>query len=562
MRIVIVGGVAGGMSAATRLRRLDESAEIIVFERSGHVSFANCGLPYHVSGVIPRRQSLLLQTPASLHARFELDVCVHHEVTAIDPAARTVEVKNLDAGTTETVSYDALVLSPGAKALTPPIPGIERALTLRNVEDVDAMVAALQSETVPGTLPAEDPGVEQGSVVVIGGGFIGLEVAENMVHAGRQVALVEGTDQVMPPLDLEMVSPVHGRLRANGVDLHLGHSVTVIGEHDVTLDDGTRLPAEIVVAAIGVRPEDSLARAAGLEVAERGGIVIDDQYRTSDPFIYAVGDAVVKADAIDDSDVLIALAQTANLQGRRVADVIMGRAAFDRPVLGTAIVGVFGLQVASTGWSEKRARALGRRVRVIHTHPADHAGYYPGATPLALKLVVDEATDAILGAQVVGEKGADKRIDVIATAISGGITATELAELELAYAPAFGSAKDPVNFLGYIDANLSDVLVDSIQWHEVDEAVATGAHVLDVRTAGEHERLSIPGSTLIPLDELRSRIEEARALAADGGDLVVHCAVGLRGYLACRILAQHGISARNLDGGITTWNAGQAALAR
>ena len=533
-----------------------------MFERSAHVSFANCGLPYHVSGVIPRRQSLLLQTPASLNARFELDVRVRHEVTSIDRAAKTVEVKDLDAGTTQTFSYDALVLSPGAKAVTPPIPGIERALTLRNIEDVDRMVAALQSETVPGTQPTDDPGVEQGSVVVIGGGFIGLEVAENMVHAGRQVVLVEGTDQVMPPLDPEMVSPVHARLRANGVDLRLGHSVTAIGRRDVTLDDGSTLPAEIVVAAIGVRPEDSLARAAGLKVAERGGIVIDDQYRTSDPSIYAVGDAVVKVDAIDDSGVLIALAQTANLQGRRVADVIMGRVGFDRPVLGTSIVGVFGLQVASTGWSEKRARALGRPVRVIHTHPADHAGYYPGATPLALKLVVDEATDAILGAQAVGENGADKRIDVIATAITGGITASELAELELAYAPAFGSAKDPVNFLGHIDSNLVDGLVDSIQWHEVDEAVAGGAHILDVRTVGEHQRQSIPGSTLIPLDELRARLDEARALAGDGGDLIVHCAVGLRGYLACRILAQHGIKARNLDGGITTWNAGQAARAR
>lgn len=539
MRIVIVGGVAGGMSAATRLRRLDESCEIVVLERSGHVSFANCGLPYYLGGVIKRRESLLLQTPTSLNARFNIDVRVGHEVVAIDTAAKTVDVRNLADSTVETLGYDSLVLSPGASPARPPIPGIERALSLRNIEDTDKMAAAIGHAS---------------TAVLIGGGFIGLEVAENLVHRGLQVAVVEATAQVMPPMDPEMVAPVHQRLRDNGVDLRLGAAVVSIEQDRVQLADGSSLPADLVVAAIGVRPDDALARAAGIAVADRGGILVDGFFRTSAPDVYAVGDAVVKDDAMDDSGVLIPLANTANLQGRRVADVIMGRLESNRPVLGTAIVGVFGLQVASTGWSEKRARAAGRPVRVIHTHPANHAGYYPGASTMALKLIVDPQTDLILGAQGVGESGVDKRIDVIATAITGGLTASDLAELELAYAPQFGSAKDPINMLGYIATNLRDGLTDSIQWHELDDAVAAGAHIVDVRSQAEHDRQAIPGSTLVPLDELRGRLAEL-----PDGDVIVHCAVGLRGYLATRILAQHGRSVRNLDGGITTWSVGTGA---
>lgn len=539
MRIVIVGGVAGGMSAATRLRRLDESCEIVVLERSGHVSFANCGLPYYLGGVIKRRESLLLQTPTSLNARFNIDVRVGHEVVAIDTAAKTVDVRNLADSTVETLGYDSLVLSPGASPARPPIPGIERALSLRNIEDTDKMAAAIGHAS---------------TAVLIGGGFIGLEVAENLVHRGLQVAVVEATAQVMPPMDPEMVAPVHQRLRDNGVDLRLGAAVVSIEQDRVQLADGSSLPADLVVAAIGVRPDDALARAAGIAVADRGGILVDGFFRTSAPDVYAVGDAVVKDDAMDDSGVLIPLANTANLQGRRVADVIMGRLESNRPVLGTAIVGVFGLQVASTGWSEKRARAAGRPVRVIHTHPANHAGYYPGASTMALKLIVDPQTDLILGAQGVGESGVDKRIDVIATAITGGLTASDLAELELAYAPQFGSAKDPINMLGYIATNLRDGLTDSIQWHELDDAVAAGAHIVDVRSQAEHDRQAIPGATLVPLDELRGRLAEL-----PDGDVIVHCAVGLRGYLATRILAQHGRSVRNLDGGITTWSAGTGA---
>ncbi|GAA2182895.1 CoA-disulfide reductase [Brooklawnia cerclae] len=532
------------MSAATRLRRLDEDADIVVLERSGNVSFANCGLPYHVGGVIERRSSLLLQTPESLRTRFGLDVRVRHEVVGIDAAARTVEVRDLDDDTTYVLGYDELVLSPGARPVRPPLPGIERALSLRDVEDADALVAAVAGAH---------------TAVVVGGGFIGIELAENLVHRGIRVALVEATPQVMAPLDPELASLVHDRLKASGVDLRLGSAVASIGSDDVTLADGSVLPADLVVAAIGVRPESGLAKAAGLRIGERGGILVDDRFATSDPHIHAVGDAVEKSDALDGQPALVPLAQTANLQGRLVADAIMGRPVRGRGVLGTAVVGVFGLQVAATGWNEKRLRGAGRSYRVIHTHPADHAGYYPGAVQMALKLLVDPATDRILGAQGVGEAGVDKRIDVIATAMANDVPASGLAELELAYAPQFASAKDPVNMLGWVASDMRDGLVETIQWHEVADAVAAGATVLDVRTEKEHRDESIPGSVLIPLDELRGRLGEVPS-----GEVVVHCAVGLRGYLATRILEQRRgegswTRVRNLDGGMKTWLAGQYA---
>ncbi len=534
MKIVIVGGVAGGMSAATRLRRLSEDADITVVERSGYVSFANCGLPYHVGGVIEDRSALLLQTPQSLAARFGIRVLVGHEVTSVDRGGRVVQVTGPDGEAS--LDYDALVLSPGARPVRPPIPGIERALSLRDIEDTDAMVDAVSGDV--------------GSVVVIGGGFIGIELAENLRHRGLDVTIVEAADQVMAPLDPEMAAFVHQRLRESGVVLHLGAGVSAIGERDVTLADGSTVPADIVVAAIGVRPDSTLATDAGLEVDERGGIVVDEAMRTSDPAIYAVGDAVVKRDAVDGSAVMVPLANTANRQGRMVADVIMGRAAADRPVLGTAIVGVFGLQVATTGWNAKRLAAAGRPFRQIHTHPASHAGYYPGAAGLHLKLLVDPETDAILGAQALGEDGADKRIDVIATAMAGGITASRLADLELAYAPAFGSAKDPVNMLGYVAGNLRDGTVKSLQWDEVADRVSAGDVLLDTRTPEEVAAGAIPGAVNIPVDDLRDRLGELPE-----GRVVAYCAVGVRGYLAARILTQSGREAVNLDGGYTTWRA-------
>ncbi|MBK9726117.1 MAG: FAD-dependent oxidoreductase [Actinomycetales bacterium] len=539
MRTIIIGGVAGGMSAATRLRRLDESAEIIVLERSGYVSFANCGLPYHVGGVIEKRGALLLQNPGSLKRRFGIDVRVRHEVTAIDPAAREVSVTDLRTGAQSTLRYDALVLSPGGRPVRPPIPGIERALSLRDIEDTDAMVAAVG--------PAD-------TAVVVGGGFIGVEMAENLVHRGLRVTLVEATDQVMAPLDPELAALVHTRLREHGVTLVLGASVSAIGADTATLSDGSVVQADLVVAAIGVRPETSLALGAGLELGPRGGILVDDQLRTSDPAIYAVGDAVEKRDALDDSQALVPLANTANRQGRVVADIIAGHGGSDRPVLGTAVVGVFGLTVATTGWNEKRLRAAGTPYRAIHTHPANHAGYYPGAETISIKLLFDPVTTRILGAQAVGGAGAEKRIDVIATAMAGGLTAPALADLELAYAPQYSSAKDPVNMLGWVARNMTEGLVNTVQWHEVAGRVAGGATVVDVRTAPEYAAGHIPGSVNVPVDDLRGRLGDL-----PDGELLVVCAVGIRGYLAARTLAQQGRAVANVDGGYLTWAASPAA---
>jgi len=554
-KIIVVGGVAGGMSAATRLRRLDEDAHITVLERSGHVSFANCGLPYHVGGVIEKRSALLLQTPESLGARFGLDVRVGTEALSIDRERKVVRVRTLATGAEEDLPYDALVLSPGARPVRPPIPGIERALALRDVEDTDAMVAAVADAQGIEARGFDDEEPEPTSAVVIGGGFIGVEMAENLVHRGLHVALVEATPQVMAPLDPEMVAPVHDALRRAGVDLHLGRSVTVIGDHDVTLSDGTVLPAAVVVASIGVRPDTSLAEGAGLRIGPRGGIWVDEQLRTSDPHIYAVGDAVEKVDGLSHEASLVPLANTANLQGRRVADVIAGLPGSDRHVLGTAIVGVMGLQVAATGWNEKRLRAAGRPYRAIHTHPASHATYYPGAATMALKLLVDPETDRILGAQGVGREGVDKRIDVIATAMTGGLSASALAGLELAYAPQFGSAKDPINMLGHIADNLRTGIAVEIQWDELADAMTAGAALVDVRTPAEFAKGGIPGALNIPVDDLRDRLDEVPP-----GPVVVHCAVGLRGHVAARILRQRGWDdVRNLSGGYTTWKAGTGA---
>lgn len=527
------------MSAATRLRRLDEKAEIVVLERSGYVSFANCGLPYHVGGVIKDRSQLLLQTPESLAARFRLDVRVNSEAVRIDRYAKLIHVQDLARGTSYELGYDRLVLSLGATPVRPPIPGIERALSLRDVEDTDALVAASDGAK---------------TAVVVGGGFIGVELTENLLHRGMRVALVEAAEQVMAPIDPEMIEPVHQVLREAGVDLHLGESVVGIGPDSVTLSNGETLSADLVVAAIGVRPETTLARDAGLAVGERGGITVDEHHLTNDPSIYAVGDMVEKVDALDNSTVLVPLANTANLQGRRVADHIAGLAGQGRRVLGTAIVGVLDLQVASTGWNEKRLVAAGRPHRVIHTHPSSHATYYPGADALALKLLVDPETDAILGAQAVGRSGVDKRIDVIATAMTGGITASGLAELELAYAPQFASAKDPVNMLGYIAENLRLGTSRAIQWHELEAAVEGGAHVVDVRTTGEFASGAIAGAINVPVDELRARVNELPA-----GSLVVNCAVGLRGHTAARLLTELGRDVQNLDGGYRTWLAGMTS---
>ena len=540
MRVIIIGGVAGGMSAATRLRRLDESAEIIVLEKSGHVSYANCGLPYYVGGVIAEEKDLLLQTPASLHARFRLDVRVSTEVLAINPSKKVVAIKNLITGQTDELDYDKLILSPGASPVVPPIPGIERGMTLRTVEDVEKIAASV--------------GKQPTSAVVIGGGFIGVEIAENLVHRKIPTALVEATDQVLMPLDPELATLVSKEMRSHGVDLRLGSSVVKISADSVELANGDVLPAEIVILAIGVRPEIGLAKAAGLEIGTRNGIKVDDFNRTSNADIYAVGDAAEKTDALDGNATLVPLANLANRHGRVVADHICGLTVRPVKTIGTAIVKVFNLMIATTGWNEKRLTAADIPHQAIHIHPNSHAGYYPDAKQMTLKLIFDPKSGEILGAQGVGIEGVDKRIDVIATAMRGGITAPELADLELAYAPPFGSAKDPVNMLGYVAENVLSGVSKVAQWHEIDQYREKGYELLDVRSESECGRGIIPGAINIPVDEIRDRYKELT-----NNNLLVNCQVGLRGHTGSMLLKELGFNAVNLAGGYLTWSNSPAA---
>jgi len=539
-RVVIVGGVAGGMSAATRLRRLDADARITVLERSGHVSFANCGLPYFVGGVIESEEDLTIQTPQQLFDRFRLDVRVDSEVTAIDRPAREVVVRSGATGEEARIPYDKLVLSTGAAPVRPPIPGYERARSLRTVEDAASLAEAV------GDAPS--------SAVVIGAGFIGLEMTENLAQKGMTVTLVEATQQVLPPLDPEMAALVADELQAHGVRVEIGATVASIEADTVTLADGRVLGADIVVGAIGVRPDVGLAVAAGLALGPSGGLAVNEANQTSDPDIYAVGDAAEKADAVSDRSSLIALANVANRHGRRVADHIAGRASHPVPSLGTAIVKVFGLVVATVGWSEKRLAAGGKPHRAVHSHPFDHATYYPGATRMAAKLVFDPVSAAILGAQIVGVNGVDKRIDVIATAMSGGLTADRLADLELAYAPPFSSAKDPVNMLGYMAENVLSGDCDVVAAVELAGLVGLGWTLVDVRTPGEYAAGHIPGSLNLPLDALRDHLDEL-----EGRNVVVYCEVGQRAHTAAALLQDRDIKARNLDGGYRTWTMARRA---
>jgi NADPH-dependent 2,4-dienoyl-CoA reductase/sulfur reductase-like enzyme/rhodanese-related sulfurtransferase len=539
-KIVVIGGVAGGMSAATRLRRLDAEAEIVVLEKSGYVSYANCGLPYYVGGVIEEENDLLLQTPASLHARFRLDVRVLTEALIIDPVKKEVSVQDLQSGNRYTLAYDKLVLSPGASPIVPPMPGVERALTLRTVEDVERIVAQVLAKPQ--------------SAVVIGGGFIGVEIAENLIHKGIKTAVIEASDQVLAPLDPEMATLVAKEMRLQKVDLRLGVSVSAINPKSVTLSDGVEIPAELVILAIGVKPDSSLAKNAGLLIGSRNGIKVDEFNRTSNPDIYAIGDVAEKTDALDGEATLVPLANLANRHGRVVADHINGRIVRPVKTIGTAIVKVFDLMIATTGWNEKRLKVSGRPYTSIHTHPNSHAGYYPDAKQMTLKLIFDPQSGEILGAQGVGIEGVDKRIDVISTAIRGNITAPELADLELAYAPPFGSAKDPVNMLGYIAENVISGLIKTAQWDQIDEYRYKGFELIDVRTEGEFERGSIPGAINIPVDEIRERYSEIT-----NKNLLVSCQVGQRGHTASRLLQELGFNVVNLDGGYLLWSNSPAA---
>lgn len=540
MRILVVGGVAGGMSFAARARRLDESAEIVVFERDPYVSFANCGLPYYVAREIEQRDDLLLHTPESLAASLKLDVRVGHEVRSIDPAAKTITV-HTPAGTDVVESYDVLVLSTGAAPIIPPIEGLDRGSVkarthvLRNVPDVDAITALV------------DGGAK--TAVILGAGFIGLEMAEALVNRNLHVSLVDLADQVMAPLDPEMARTVQSELTRAGVDVHLGVSATAIDDEAVTLSDGTRLPADLIVLAIGVRPESDLAAAAGLDLGVRGAVRVDDHSLTSDPSIYAVGDSVEVTNAVTDQVGVVPLAGLANRQGRAAADHLFGRTSHRPAALGTAIVRVFNVTAATTGASEKVLAAQGIDYRKVYLHPNDHAGYYPGASSIHLK-VIFSPEGRILGAQAVGRAGVDKRIDVIATAIRGGLTVDDLAELELAYAPPFGSAKDPINMAGFMAQNL--LRGDVAFWYgEQLPDLPTDAVLLDVRTPREVARGALPNHLNIPHTELRERLAEIPV----GRPVYAYCASGFRSYLAARILTQSGYEAATLAGGMATMKA-------
>ena len=534
MKIIIVGGVAGGMSAATRLRRLMEDAEITIFEKGPFVSFANCGLPYYVSGEIANRDNLLVQTPESLKARFNLDVRPFHEVISISPEEHTVTVRH--DGKEFTESYDKLILSPGAKPFVPTIEGLaeaKNAYTLRNVPDLDEIMAALDNH------PKE--------AVVIGAGFIGLEMAENLAKRGLQVTIVEKAPHVLPSLDQEMAAFVQEELVKNGVRVITSQSATRFEDQGkvIVLENGQKITSDLTILSVGVEPENGLAKTAGIELGLRGGILVDEHYETSQKDIFAVGDAIVVKQEITGQDALISLASPANRQGRQVADVIAGLERTNKGSIGTAIVRAFDMTAASTGLSERILSMNQLPYKALHVSGKDHASYYPGATDMTLKLLFDPTTGKIYGAQGVGKKGVDKRIDILATAIKGNLTVFDLPELEFTYAPPFGSAKDPVNMLGYAALNLIEGLSDNVQWYQLEDELAKGKKFLDVRTSGEFQSGRLKVETIhIPLNELRERLDELDKNQA----YIVSCHSGLRSYIAERILKQAGFTVQNLDG--------------
>jgi NADPH-dependent 2,4-dienoyl-CoA reductase/sulfur reductase-like enzyme/rhodanese-related sulfurtransferase len=544
MKTVIIGGVAGGMSAATRLRRLQEDAEIIIFEQGANVSYANCGLPYHVGEIIKNESELLLQTPKSLKDRFNLDVRVNSRVTKIDPAKKTVTVSNLTKNESYEESYDNLVISTGAKPRALPTPGIERAFILRDVEDATKIKAQVDSGNIK-------------SAAILGAGFIGIELAENLIHRGVRTTVVEMSKTILPQFDAEIIEPFQAHLVTNKIELALGVTAATINENTITLSDGREIAADLVVSAAGVVPDHHLAVEAGLTIGESGGIWVDSHQRTSDQFIYAVGDAAEKTSVFSGKGQQIWLANLANRHGRLVADVIAGEKVEVKKAIGTGIIGAFGMAASLTGLTEGLAKKLGIEVSVIHLHPGSHAGYYPGSERVSLKVLFDPKTGKLLGAQGVGLDGIDKRIDVISTAIYAGLTVQDLMNLELAYAPAFGSAKDAINQAGYVGDNIFTGKTENVQWHEIEALQAAGTVLVDVRTESENQDGAIPGSVLIAVNDLRSRIDEVA-----GKEVVVHCAVGQRGHTAVQLLKGYGIKARNLSGGYTTWKAGMDARAR
>lgn len=538
-RILIVGGVAGGASCAARLRRLDETAEIVLFERGEYISFANCGLPYYIGGVIPKREQLLVQDVKTMNAWFNLEIHTKAEVIAIQPEQKTVTVRYLRTGEERQERYDVLVLSPGASPIVPRLEGLEEArdriFTIRNIADVDALKGFMDT-TAPKT------------AVVVGGGFIGLEMAENLRHKGLDVHLVEAADQVMTALDPEMATLIAAELKKNGVKLSLGTAIQGFADagKTVVLADGSRIATDLTVLAIGVRPESWLIKDAGLAVNERGAIVIDDQFRVAGAEdIYAIGDAVETTDRIFGEKTQIPLAGPANRMGRMVADIICGKDKHYKGSLGSSIVRVFKVQAASTGKNEKQLKQMGMDYRSIHLYPANHATYYPGASQISLKVLYAPEDGKLYGAQAVGQEGCDKTIDVIATAIAGDMSVYDLADVELCYAPPFNTAKSAVNYAGYIAENLHDGEAYFDDVAHIEGLVASGATVLDVRGKKEIEKVPLPSTLQIPLPELRKRLHEVPA----DGPVYVSCMVGLRGHIASRILQQNGIDAINVGGG-------------
>ncbi len=540
-KVLIVGGVAGGASTAARLRRMDENIEIIMFERGQYISFANCGLPYYIGGTIEERKALLLQTPADMKARFNIDVRVLNEVVSVNKEEKLLEVKDLNTGEIYKESYDILVLSPGSTPIKPPIPGIEKEniFSLWNIPDTDAIKSYVDGHDIK-------------TATVIGGGFIGIEMAENLYDLGYQVNLVEMANQVMAPVDYDMSQLIHSHIASKDVHLYLENGVKSFEEENgktyVKLQDGTMLQSDIVILSIGIRPNGELAKGAGLETNKRGGIVVNEYLKTSDEHIYALGDAIEVVDYVNGEKTMIPLAGPANKQGRIVANNIVGRQEAYKGTQGTSIAKVFDLSVAATGNNEKNLNRLGKvygkDYKISLVQPKSHAGYYPGAIPMTIKLIFD-LEGKILGAGIVGYDGVDKRIDVIATLIRMGGTIYDLKELELAYAPPFSSAKDPVNMAGFTAENILSGDMDAIIWSEIDQADKDKSILLDVRDKIELELGYIEGAKHIPVNDLRQRMSELDKEK----EILIYCAVGIRGYIAARLLMQHGYKVKNLIGG-------------